>query len=288
MTTEMVKIQEREAKSILVPSKLPGTDYVVNPYTGCAFGCFYCYASFMGKQVGEAVTNWGNYLYVKTNAVSLFEHELGRWSAEKRTARILLSSVTDPYQPIEQKYRLTRGILQVLVRERYPGLVGILTKSPLVLNDVDLLQRLVRTEVGMTITTTDDKLSRFMEVRAPLASRRLETLRQLHEAGLTTYAFIGPLFPHFRYYPEQLEALFAALAQVKVSSIFVEHINLSSYIKQRLWEALSDEPEEVQAIYRGASTKEHQEASQKIVMDLVEKYQLPLQLDTVISHKVYQ
>ena len=285
MTMQEIKFVEREAKSIMVASKLPATDYVINPYTGCAFSCLYCFASFMGRQVGESVDNWGNYLYIKINAVSLVEKELRRWSPEKRMATLLMSSVTDPYQGAEKTYRLTRGILQVLVREQYPGRVGILTKSPLVLEDVDLLRQLKAAEVGMTITTTDDKLSRFMEVRAPLASRRLETLRRLHEEGITTYAFIGPLFPHFRYCTDELEALFAALAEAKVGSIFVEHINLSPYIRRRLWEELKDAPEQIQNVYRDAATKEHQQALQSMVMGLVERYQLPLQLDTVISHK---
>src|SRR5262249_50251617 len=154
------------------------------PYTGCAFSCLYCFASFMGRQVGESIADWGSYVYVKTNAVALLERELKRWPPEKRTATLLVSSVTDPYQGAEKTYRLTRGILQVLVREQYPGKVGILTKSPLVLEDIDLLRQLPLAEVGMTITTTDDKLSRFMEVRAPLASRRLETLKRLHEEGI--------------------------------------------------------------------------------------------------------
>jgi DNA repair photolyase len=165
-----VKIREIEAKTILVRSKLPDADYVVNPYTGCEFGCLYCYASFMGRFVGESVRAWGDYVYVKTNAVSLLEDELWRWSPKRRQASLLLSSVTDPYHGVETWYRLTRGILTVLAREGYPGVVSILTKSPLVLRDVDLLQGIPRAEVGMTVTTTDDTLSRFLEVRAPLAS----------------------------------------------------------------------------------------------------------------------
>ncbi len=280
-----VKFVEREAKSILVPSKLPGAQYVINAYTGCAFSCIYCYASFMGRQVNESIQNWGNYVYIKTNAVALLEQELGHWSPEKRMATLLMSSVTDPYQGAEKTYRLTRGMLQVLVREQYPGKVGILTKSPLVLEDIDLLSQLPQAEVGMTITTTDDRLSRFMEVRAPLASRRLETLSRLHQEGITTYAFIGPLFPHFRYCPDELETLFAALAEANVGSVFVEHINLSPYIRRRLWEELQGASAQIQNVYRDAATAEHRQALQGLVMGLVEKYRLPLQLDTVIAHK---
>ena len=136
-----MKVVEIEAKSILVRSKLPDAEYVVNPYTGCVFGCHYCYASFAGRFVGEPIGNWGNYVYAKINAVPLFEVELARLRRAGRAPSILLSSVTDAYQGAEKNYRLTRGILEALAREPYPGIVGILTKSPLVLRDADLLGR---------------------------------------------------------------------------------------------------------------------------------------------------
>lgn len=269
---------------MLVESKLPDADYVVNPYTGCEFGCLYCYASFMGRFVNESIDNWGNYLYVKANAVKVFEEDLKRWGPERRTASILLSSVTDAYQGAEKQYQLTRGILEILVREAYPGVVSILTKSPLILRDVDLIRRLPRPDVGMTITTTDDNLSRFLEIRAPLASRRFRTLKKLHEEGIDTYAFVGPLLPHFRYRPDLLDQLFAQLAEAKVQSIYVEHMNLKPYIKERLWPTLEKEPAEVQEVYRGASTKEHRQALDEIVDGLIKKYSLRLRLNEVIYH----
>lgn len=280
-----MKIQEIESKSIITASKLPDADYVVNPYTGCEFGCLYCYASFMGRFVNEPIDNWGNYVYVKKNAVVLFEEELKRWTPEHRLkSKMLLSSVTDPYHGIESKYKLTRGILEILARENYPGVVSILTKSPLVLRDVDLLKRIPKAEVGMTITTTDDKLSRFLEVQAPLASRRLKTLRELHEAGIYTYAFVGPLLPHFRYQSDLLDELFASLAETGVQALYVEHINLKAYIRQRLWQTLEQEPEEIQAVYKAASTSEHREELDRMVAGLLKKYNLNLRLDEVIYH----
>ncbi len=279
-----MRVREIAAKTILVPSRLPDADYVVNPYTGCEFGCLYCYASFVGRFVGEPVSTWGDYVYVKTNAVSLLESELQRWSPRRRQASLLLSSVTDPYHGVEGRYRLTRGILAVLARQGYPGVVSILTKSPLVLRDMDLLQRIPRAEVGMTVTTTDDTLSRFLEVRAPLASRRLSTLGTLHARGITTYAFVGPLLPHFRYQPHLLEELFRSLAATGVGSLYVEHLNLRPYIRERLWRALEGEPAEVREVYREASTDAHRQALDALVKELVERYGLKLRLARVFAH----
>ena len=280
----MTKPTEIEAKSILVKSKLPDADYVVNPYTGCQFGCLYCYASFMGRFVGESINNWGNYVYVKRNAVNMLEKELKRWAGHRLEASILLSSVTDPYQGVEKDYRLTRGILEALCRTAYPGPVSILTKSPLVLRDVDILQQMPDLEVGMTVTTTDDRLSRFLEVRAPLASRRLNTLKQLKTEGIYTYAFIGPLLPHFRYLPDLLDELFGSVAKTGIGSIYVEHMNLNSYIKKRLWQVLRHESLEVQRVYLEASTILHREALNNMVAEIAEKYGLKLRMGGVLYH----
>ncbi len=279
-----MKLQEIEAKSMLVRSGLPDAEYVVNPYIGCEFGCAYCYASFMGRFVQEPINNWGNYVYVKTNAVSVLAEDLKRWPATKRQASVLLSSVTDPYHGVESKYRLTRGLLDVFAQESYPGKISILTKSPLVLRDTDILHRLPQVEVGMTVTTTDDQLGRFLEIRAPLASRRFDTLKQLHEDGLRTYAFVGPLLPHFRYRPDLLESLFAKLAKVGVQSVFIEHINLKPYIKERLIKRLQDEAPEIREVYQQSSSLEHRKILEEMVMTLVEKYHLRLRLSKILYH----
>jgi len=279
-----MKVNEIEAKSILVRSKLPDVEYVVNPYTGCVFGCHYCYASFAGRFVGEPIGNWGSYVYAKINAVPLFEVELARLRRAGRAPSILLSSVTDAYQGAEKKYRLTRGILEALAREPYPGVVSILTKSPLVLRDADLLATIPRAHVGLTVTTTDDRLSRFLEVRAPLASRRLEILAALNSRGIETYAFVGPLLPHFRYDRGALDALFAGLARAGVRSLYVEHINLRPYIQQRMQRALRSAPPEVQAVYRDARTDEHRRVLDTIVAELLAKHGLTLRLSRVLYH----
>lgn len=192
---------------------------------------------------------------MKKNAVELARKELAKMPETKRRGTMLLSSVTDPYQGHETKYRLTRGILRELKAVEYPGLVRILTKSPVVTRDIDLLTSLPRAEVGMTVTTTDDKVSRWLEVRAPLASRRLRTLAELNEAGIPTYAFVGPLLPHFATQRELLDDLFGRLVDAGVSEVFMEHINLKRYIRERMDQVLADEPEDVREAYLQARTR---------------------------------
>jgi DNA repair photolyase len=279
-----MRLEEREAKSIITESKLPDADYVINPYTGCIFGCRYCYASFMGRNVGETIEAWGEYVYVKSNAVELCRAELKKMKEDKKRGTVLLSSVTDPYQGAEAKYKLTRGILEVLRDTEYPGLISILTKSPLVTRDIDVLSALPHCEVGMTITTTDDKISKWMEERAPLASKRLEALATLSNSGIETYAFIGPLLPHFIETPELLDELLSQVSNSGVRSVYIEHINLKRYIRERMDVILEKEPESVQAVYIGARKDEHRQALDEVLAPMLKKYGLKLRLDEVLYH----
>ncbi len=275
---------EIEAKTLIQKSKTPSNDYVINPYTGCVLGCAYCFASFAGRQFGRSAKEWGDYLYVKKNAVDLARKELAKMPEHKRHGTMLLSSVTDPYQGHETKYRLTRGILRELKTVEYPGLVRILTKSPVVTRDIDLLTSLPRAEVGMTVTTADDKVSRWLEVRAPLATRRLSTLAELKDAGIPTYAFVGPLLPHFAARPELLDHLFGQLVEAGITEVFMEHINLKRYIRERMDQVLADEPDEVRKAYVQARTKEHREQLDAIVAGLLIKHGLRLRFDEVVHH----
>jgi len=275
---------EIEAKSLINRSKIPSVDYVVNPYVGCVFGCAYCYASASGNRVGEPVSAWGDYLYVKINAVEVVRKQLRRMGEEKRRGTLVLSSQTDPYQGHEKHYRLTRGILAELVEVGYPGTVRILTKSPLVTRDIDLLTALPDAEVGLTVTSTDDSVSRWLEVRAPLASRRLKTLAELHEAGVRTYAFIGPLLPHFLDEPQLLEDLLARLAETGVREVYMEHINLDPYIRRRMEEVLAGEPDQVRDAYARARTRAHRERLDELVGPLLAKHGLELRFDEIVRH----
>lgn len=210
-----MKIKEIKAKTILTRSKLPEVDYCVNPYIGCSHGCIYCYARFMKRFTGHNNDEWGDFVDIKVNSVELLEKQLSR---EPSRGTILLSSVMDAYQPIERKYALTRSIIEVILKHQYP--LSILTKSDLVIRDIDILQKIVDCEVGLTITTLDREKARIIEPLAVSPERRLTALAKLKQAGITTYAFIGPVLPGITDLPQ----IFAELSK-KVDFVMAESLN---------------------------------------------------------------
>jgi DNA repair photolyase len=185
-----MKVREINCRSVLTPSRLPSVKYCINPYVGCSHACVYCYAQFMRRFTGHAGERWGSFLDVKVNAPEVLAKELAR---KPERGEALIGSVTDAYQAMEKKYGLTRRILEVLAEHDWP--VSILTKSDLVTRDIDVLRRFSQAEVGLTVTTLDPTVSRDFEPSASLPARRLAALAQLHDAGIRTYAFVGPMLP---------------------------------------------------------------------------------------------
>jgi len=186
----MSVIHEITCKSLLNKSGIPGIDYTVNPYTGCLHACVYCYARFMARHTGHGM-QWGSFCDVKVNALEILEKDL-----RKRPAGLVsLSTVTDPYQSPESRYGLTREILIRLASAEFP--VSILTKSDGVLRDLDVLKRFPAgsIEVGFSLNTADDAVSRAFEPGAPPASKRIRALKILHAEGIRTWVFLAPLLP---------------------------------------------------------------------------------------------
>lgn len=279
-----LQIHEMTAKSIIASTKVPSADYVINPYTGCQFACMYCFASFMGRFVGESNANWGNYVYVKTNAVELMGTQIHRLLKKDPHPRISISTVTDPYQGVERKYRLTRGILNVFAEYDYQGRVSILTKSPTVLDELETLKRIANAEVGLSITTTDDKLSRQLDAMAPLVHARLETLRKLTEAGVKSYVFVGPFLPHMYLRPELIDELFAGIRAAGAEEVKVEHLNLPAYVPPRLREFLKDQPEDIQAVYAKSQKFEYRDRLESVIRQALENIGLKLRFNEIVHH----
>lgn len=132
---------------------------------------------------------WGEFIDVKVNAPHLLKNQLKR----TKWGTVALSTVTDPYQPLERNYQLTRKCLEILLDHQFP--VNILTRSPLCLRDIDLLKRFERIEVGLSITTHDENIKKIFEPRSPSIRSRVNTLKTLRKEKIRTYAFIGPMLP---------------------------------------------------------------------------------------------
>lgn len=277
-------IKEIQAKSILGTTKVPSADFVINPYVGCQFGCMYCFASFMGRFVGESNQAWGNYVYVKTNAVELMKSVILRLIKKNPHPRIAISTVTDPYQGVERKYRLSRGILQTFAEHNYQGKISILTKSPLILKDLDILKKLPNVEVGITITTSDDKLSRFLEVQAPSASRRLKTLKTLNDTGIKNYVFVGPFLPHMKYEPELIDKLFYEIKSAGTSKIKLEFLNFPAYVRNRMKDGIKNESKQIQEVYKSSQSKKYREDLEPVIRKYLEKYNFELYYDSIVHH----
>jgi DNA repair photolyase len=274
----LTKINEIQAKTVLTKTSLPGCDYVVNPYNGCQFACMYCYAAQIArwKHPGE---EWGSFLDVKLNAPELLKKELKNVSGS-----IFFSSVTDPYTGLEAKFELTRKCLEVLVNADYQGEISIQTKSSLVTRDIDLLKKLKHVSVGFTVTTLDDKVSRFLEVEAPPVSARIDAIKKLTSAGISTYAFIGPVLPHFVKSKNEINKLLDVLQDAGVTTVWFEHINLSSKIKARLFEYLIKESPELIPEFEKADTAQYRTELESVIYDCLKGRNLKLGLGKIIYH----
>lgn len=272
-------VREISCKSALTKSGI--TDYAINPYIGCAHNCVYCYASFMARfsrhdrpwgQWVDVKVNAPDALAAdlrraakKPQALTKTATDVGpgnpasdtitdnnidnntRRSAPRRTRpdnasfEIVMSSVTDPYQPLERKYRITRACLEVLASELpdshaglFPTLddrilphlsLSVLTKSDLVVRDIDVLQNIPSVEVGLSITSTDDSVSRLYERGASPATRRLAALNALSEAGIRTWAFVSPVLPHHSDSEPAMLGILRAIQDTGASRVMVDRFN---------------------------------------------------------------
>ena len=210
-----------------------GFDRSINPYRGCEHGCVYCFArpthAYLGLSPG---LDFESKLFVKPDAPSLLEKELAAPGYEPRM--IAIGTNTDPYQPIERDRKIMRGILEVLERAGHP--VGIVTKSALVVREIDILARMAKrnlAKVAISVTSLDPKLARTMEPRAATPPKRLEALKQLSDAGIPTTVMVAPVIPALN--DSEIERILDAAAHAGVKE--------ASYVLLRL-------PLEVRDLFR--------------------------------------
>ena len=223
-----MKVGEIFCKSALVKSNIPGIDYALNPYLGCEHRCVYCYASFMQRYYHQNET-WGEFVDVKVNFMERLRSQIKR----TKLGLVYLSSVTDPYQPLEKKYKLTRECLKILAELKFP--VSIQTKSDLVLRDLDILKQMDDCEVGFTITTLDEKIRSKFEPVSSTIEQRFNALKILNKNKISTFAFFGPILPYFSDNKKTIYSLLKKLSQLGVERVYLDKINY----KGRNWNRIS-------------------------------------------------
>ena len=220
-------IREVHCKTALSKSGIYGVDYSLNPYFGCEHSCVYCYVPRMipGRLRGRS---WGEFVEVKVNIPNILASELRRVSR----GRVLVSSITDPYQPVERSYELTRRCVELLASKGFE--VTILTKSSLLRRDLDLMDE-ERFEVGVTVTTI--RAYKELEPLSDPPLKRLEALKEASEEGLRTFVFLGPLIPGV--VDEELDEILELAYSVGASYVVVDKLNTKGDVVRSMAKALS-------------------------------------------------
>ena len=251
LRTEVIRDATR---TIIARNKSPDIsfDRSINPYRGCEHGCIYCFArpthAYLGMSPG---IDFESRLFAKPNAAELLAKELSAPGYTPRT--IAIGTNTDPYQPIEKKMRIMRSILEVLREFRHP--VGIVTKSPLVLRDIDILGEMAEmglAKVALSVTTLDRKLARMMEPRAGTPPRRLQAIKGLSDAGIPTAVMFAPVIPALN--DSEMEAVLSAATEAGARSAGYVLLRLPLEIKDLFREWLDgnvpDRAKHVMALVR--------------------------------------
>ena len=218
-------IKEIDVDDYLTKSKLPSSDYVINPYVGCTHGCKYCYASFMKRFTGHT-ENWGEFIDIKKCDKPIDLKKISK-------KNVFLSSVTDCYNSLEEKYGITRKILTELIKSDCN--INISTKSKLILRDLDLLKQIKNLTVCMSINTLDEKFRSDMD-NASTIEERLDTLKKLHENGIKTVLFMSPIFPYITDFKSIIEKSREYIDEYWFENLNLRgdyKINILKYIKEK-------------------------------------------------------
>lgn len=206
-----IEMKEILSKNILTEAKGyldVGFTHSLNPYSGCAFSCRYCYVREMPMQKFKGIP-WGEWLNIKTNAAENYRKEIMKLRKKDNPVNIFMSSATDPYQPVERTASITRGILQEMI-DNPPDFLQIQTRSPLITRDIELLltlQEKCEVLVSMTIETDREDIKQIFAPNAPGIKLRLKAMKEIHDAGITTQASISPVLPFTPDFPKALERI---------------------------------------------------------------------------------
>ena len=226
--------KEVVVKDLVTKSNLPASDYVINPYVGCPHGCRYCYACFMKRFTNHSEA-WGSFIDIKRCDKPISKKKLQGKS-------VFLSSVTDCYNPFEEKYRNTRKILEQLISINCE--LNISTKSNLILRDIDLLKQCKNLKVSVSVNTLDEQFRKDMDNASSIAER-LNTLKVLHESGVYSVLFMSPIFPGITDFRKIIES-----SKAYVDEYWFENLNLRGSYKQDILEYIKKFYPQLMELYK--------------------------------------
>ncbi len=241
-------IREVDVRSVITKSNLPLSDYSVNPYTGCTHSCRYCYASFMKRFTGHTEP-WGSFLDVK------YWPEI-RNPQKYRGRELFISSVTDPYNPEEEKYGRTRALLGEL--KTSGARITIQTKSDLVLRDLDIIREIPDARVGFSINTLDESFRRDMDSAVSI-ERRLNAMKILHDEGIRTTCFISPIFPGIT----EVEAVIDRV-KGQCNLIWLENLNLRGDYRNVILSYIHEKHPQLSELYKDIYQKRNRSYWEKL------------------------
>jgi len=239
-----MKITNLTCKSALSKSSLPGLNYSLNPYRGCQHNCAYCYVPNILRIKRE---EWGEFVKIKTNIPNVLSKEL----RYKKPGIVALSTVTDPYQPVEKKYKLTRYCIEQLLRYDFP--ISIQTKSKLIIRDFDLISKFSNAEVLISIGTLNDNERKIIEPYASSINDRLEVIKKLSNKGINVTVFFGPIYPTIRI--NDLKEIIETFHKYDASEIMYDKLNKKPGILNNIlkfspnWNILTEDKYNYKKIY---------------------------------------
>lgn len=240
----MVKLDTTRVKDYLNKTKLTTLDYVINPYVGCPNKCIYCYAAYMAS-FSKHSEQWGEFIDVKytRKRINIFKI---------KNKKVMISTVTDAYNEYEAKYENTRKIMQQLVMSE--AFITVVTKSKLVLRDLDLFKKMKNLEIALSFSTIEEDVKNKLELNSSSVEERLETLKILRENGIRTIVFIAPIIPNITDFKKIIEK-----TKDYTDEYWFDFLTLRNSFKTRMFEFIDKEYPSYKSLYADIYNKKNKQ-----------------------------
>lgn len=250
----MVVQDYARVKDYLNKTKLKSLDYVINPYVGCPHKCLYCYASYMSS-FSKHTEGWGDFVDVKCTNKKINIYKI-------KNKKVMISTVTDPYNYFEKEFQITRKVLEQLVNSE--AFISIVTKSNLVLRDIDLIKQIKYVDVALSISLLDEELKTKLEPNSSSIAERIETLKVLKSEGIKTICNISPILPGITNFRQIIEA-----TKDYVDEYRFDKLDLRSSFKTRMFNFIKQEHSDLLPLYESIYNKKTSDYFEKIADEII-------------------